>query len=128
MLEDLDGYWEYLTHPAHVHSEMSGMELIDRFEAFDVTDSDDPEIGDKIATLQARNYEEHPELAELVAVVARAMQEAHRRGIVHRAMAALPSNSLTEAMTRVASKVTPGATDVNTYVPGLSTGSMEPRG
>lgn len=69
VVEDLDGYWEYLTHPAHVHSEMSGMELIDRFEAFDVTDSDDPEIGDKIAGLQARNYEEHPELAGLVAQV-----------------------------------------------------------
>jgi len=33
VLEDLDGYWEYLTHPAHVRSEMNGMELIDRFEA-----------------------------------------------------------------------------------------------
>jgi hypothetical protein len=69
VLEDLDGYWEYLTHPAHVRSEMNGMELIDRFEAFDITDSDDPELGDKIAKLQARNYEEHPELAELVAQV-----------------------------------------------------------
>jgi hypothetical protein len=69
VLEDLDGYWEYLTHPAHVRSEMNGMELIDRFEAFDITDSDDPELGDKIAKLQARNYEEHPALAELVAQV-----------------------------------------------------------
>ena len=69
VLEDLNGYWKYLTHPAHVHSEMSGMELISRFEAFDVTDSDDPGIGDKIAELQARNYEEHPELAALVAQV-----------------------------------------------------------
>ena len=48
---------------------MNGMELIDRFEAFDITDSDDPELGDKIVKLQARNYEEHPELAELVAQV-----------------------------------------------------------
>ena len=48
---------------------MNGMELIDRFEAFDITDSDDPELGDKIAKLQARNYEEHPELAELAAQV-----------------------------------------------------------
>jgi hypothetical protein len=30
---------------------MNGMELIDRFEAFDITDSDDPELGDKIAKL-----------------------------------------------------------------------------
>ena len=69
MVEDLDGYWAYLTHPAHVRSEVMGMELIERFEAIDVTDSDDPEIGEKIARLQARNYEEHPELAALVAQV-----------------------------------------------------------
>jgi len=67
VVEDLDGYWEYLTHPAHVRTEMEGMKFIERFEAFDVTDSDDPEIGSKIARLQARNYEEHPELAALVA-------------------------------------------------------------
>ena len=69
VVDDLDGYWKYLTHPAHVRSEMMGMELIERFEAIDVTDSDDPEIGEKIARLQARNYEEHPELAALVAQV-----------------------------------------------------------
>lgn len=32
-------------------------------------DSDDPGIGDKIAKLQARNYQEHPELVALVAQV-----------------------------------------------------------
>jgi hypothetical protein len=69
VVEDLDGYWEYLTHPAHIRAEMEGMEFIDRFEAFDITDSDDTEIGSKIARLQARNYEEHPELAALVAQV-----------------------------------------------------------
>ncbi|MET3808214.1 hypothetical protein ABIB25_005243 [Nakamurella sp. UYEF19] len=69
VLEGLDGYWDYLTHPAHVTSEMSGMALIEKFEAFDVTDSDDPDFSDKIAELQARNYQEHPELAGLVAQV-----------------------------------------------------------
>jgi len=69
VVEDLDGYWEYLIHPAHLRSEMMGMELIERFEAIDVTDSDDPELGEKIAGLQARNYAEHPELAALVAQV-----------------------------------------------------------
>jgi hypothetical protein len=69
VVEDLDGYWAYLTHPAHVQSEMLGMELIDRFEAVDITDSDDPDIKAKIAKLQARNYEENPDLAALVAQV-----------------------------------------------------------
>jgi stress responsive alpha/beta barrel protein len=66
-VEDLDGYWEYLTHPAHVRSEMEGIDLLERFEAFDITDSADPEIGAKIAQLQARHFAESPELAALVA-------------------------------------------------------------
>jgi hypothetical protein len=67
VLEDLDGYWEYLTHPAHLRSEVKGIPLLVRFEAFDITDSNDPEIGDKIAALQHRNFAEHPEVAALVA-------------------------------------------------------------
>src|SRR5215469_17755424 len=67
VVDDLDGYWEYLTHPAHVRSEMKGIPLLVRFEAFDITDSNDPEIGDKIAALQRRNFAEHPEVAALVA-------------------------------------------------------------
>src|SRR6516165_6791297 len=67
VVDDLDGYRAYLTHPAHVRSEMTGIELTERFVAFDVTDSDDPEVGEKIARLQARHFEESPELAALVA-------------------------------------------------------------
>jgi hypothetical protein len=69
VIEDLDGYWEYLTHPAHFESEKSGLHLIERFEAFDTTDSDDPEYGDKIAALHSRSYQENPELAKLVSEV-----------------------------------------------------------
>jgi Stress responsive A/B Barrel Domain len=60
VVDDLDGYWQYLTHPAHVRSEMTGIELTERFEAIDVTDSDDPEAGEKIARLQARHFQESP--------------------------------------------------------------------
>jgi hypothetical protein len=42
VVEDLDGYWAYLTHPAHVGQEMEGIPLIEKFAAIDVTDSDDP--------------------------------------------------------------------------------------
>jgi len=31
--------------------------------ATDVSDSDDPDLGEKIAALQARNFQEHPEVA-----------------------------------------------------------------
>ena len=63
VVEDLDGYWAYLTHPAHVRQEMEGIPLIEKFTAIDVSDSDDPQIGEKIAALQARHLQESPELA-----------------------------------------------------------------
>ena len=68
-VEDLDGYWRYLDSPEHVHEEVTGMELIERFEVVDITDSEDPEIGEKIASLQVRHMEAHPEIAALVAAV-----------------------------------------------------------
>ena len=63
VVEDLDGYWAYLTHPTHVRQELEGIPLLEKFTAIDVTDSDDPEIGEKIARLQARHLQESPELA-----------------------------------------------------------------
>ena len=63
VVEDLDGYWAYLTHPTHVRQELEGIPLIEKFAAIDVTDSDDPQIGEKIAALQARHLQESPELA-----------------------------------------------------------------
>jgi len=38
VVEDLDGYWAYLTHPAHVRSELEGIPLIEKFAAIDVSD------------------------------------------------------------------------------------------
>ena len=70
VVEDLDGYWAYLTHPAHVREELWGIPNLEKFAAIDVSDSDDPELGEKIAALQARNYQEHPEIAALVAQAA----------------------------------------------------------
>jgi dienelactone hydrolase len=69
-VEDLDGYWAYLTHPAHVREELEATPLIEKFTAIDVTDSDDPQIGEKIAALQARNYQEHPDVAAVIAQAA----------------------------------------------------------
>jgi hypothetical protein len=69
MVDDLEGYWQYLDSPVHVHEEVTGMELIERFEVVDITDSDDPEIGENIGRLQARHIEAHPELAALIAAV-----------------------------------------------------------
>jgi hypothetical protein len=70
VVEDLDGYWAYLNHPVHVREELEGIALLEKFAALDVSDSEDPHLGEKIASLQARNYEEHPEVAAAVAEAA----------------------------------------------------------
>lgn len=70
VLDGLDGYYEYLSHPAHLRLELEGIGYLARFEAFDITDSVDPEIKAKIEQVQARHFAEHPEMAALVAQAA----------------------------------------------------------
>jgi len=70
VVEDLEGYWAYLTSPAHVREELEGTPLLEKFAAVDVSDSDDPELGEKIAALQARNFREHPDVAAVIAQAA----------------------------------------------------------
>lgn len=60
VLKDLDGYWAYLKHPAHRHTDEIGLPLVENFVSFDVTDDEDPEIAEKIAALHRRRYEEDP--------------------------------------------------------------------
>src|SRR5262249_24217464 len=70
VVEDLDGYWAYLESPSHVREELWGIPYLAKFAAIDVSDSDDPEFGAKIAALQARHQQEHPEIAALIAQAA----------------------------------------------------------
>ncbi|MEV6039147.1 Dabb family protein [Nonomuraea sp. NPDC052116] len=69
VIEDLDGYWEYLTHPAHAHTDRIGMPLVEKYESYDITDDDDPQMGARIADLHRRRYESDPELAALVGML-----------------------------------------------------------
>jgi stress responsive alpha/beta barrel protein len=66
VLADLDGYWEYLMHPAHAHTDEIGLPLVEKFISYDTTDDPDPEIGARIAELHRRRYAERPELTRLV--------------------------------------------------------------
>ena len=70
VVEDLDGYWAYLEYPAHVRLERWGIPYLEKFAALDVSDSEDPELGAKIAALQARHQQEHPEIAAEIAQAA----------------------------------------------------------
>ncbi|WP_028927738.1 Dabb family protein [Pseudonocardia acaciae] len=62
----LDGYWEYLTHPAHLNTDRVGLPLVDRFMSFDITDGTDPEVGAKIAELHQRRFDAMPDINDLV--------------------------------------------------------------
>jgi hypothetical protein len=66
VIADLDGYWEYLKHPAHRHTDEIGLPVADTFVSFDITDDPDPRIAEKIAALHQRRYDEDPALAKLV--------------------------------------------------------------
>jgi hypothetical protein len=66
VIEDLDGYWEYLKHPAHRHTDEIGLPVADKFVSFDITDDPDPQIAEKIAALHQRRFKEDPALAKLV--------------------------------------------------------------
>lgn len=66
VLEDLDGYWEYLVHPAHLNTDRVGLPLVDKFVSFDITDDEDPDLADKIAELHRRRYESMPDISRLV--------------------------------------------------------------
>ena len=70
VFEDLDGYDAYLNHPAHVREELCGISNLEKFAAIDVSDSDDLELSEKIAAVQARHLQEHPDVAALIAQAA----------------------------------------------------------
>jgi hypothetical protein len=65
-IEDLEGYWEYLIHPAHHHTDMIGLPVADKFVSYDVVDDDDPDMAAKIAALHQRRYDNDPQLTQLV--------------------------------------------------------------
>jgi hypothetical protein len=66
VLEDLDGYWEYLVHPAHLNTDRVGLPLVEKFVSFDISDDADPELGAKIAALHKRRYDTMPDINNLV--------------------------------------------------------------
>lgn len=65
-IDDLDGYWEYLIHPAHLRTDRIGLPLVDKFASFDVTDDPDPDMAAKIAELHQRRFDGDPELTALI--------------------------------------------------------------
>jgi hypothetical protein len=69
VLEDLDGYREYLDHPAHRETERLGLRLMESLETFDITDDLDPEFPAKVAEIQRLHYAADPELTSLMSTL-----------------------------------------------------------
>lgn len=66
LIEDLEAYEVYMNHPAHLAMDRAGLPLVDKFVSFDITDDPDPEVGEKIAEIHRRRYENKPDIAGLV--------------------------------------------------------------
>lgn len=66
VLEGLEGYEEFMNHPAHLEMDRTGLPLVDKFMSFDITDDPDREIGAKIAEIHQRRYDTMPDIAGLV--------------------------------------------------------------
>jgi hypothetical protein len=69
VVEDLDGVFEYLTHPATYATDHLGLDLVERLEIFDVSDSDDPDLEAKIRELHRRRNALNPQIAEMLVEV-----------------------------------------------------------
>jgi hypothetical protein len=65
-LKDVAAYREYMFDPLHRKIDEVGLPLVDNMISQDLTDDEDPEIGEKIAAIHASRFAGDPELVELV--------------------------------------------------------------
>ena len=70
VVEDIEGYAEYMNHPAHLELDRLGLPLVEEFVSSDITDDPDPEIGAKIAEVHRIRFEKVPDIADLVSGLA----------------------------------------------------------
>jgi len=65
-LPDIEAYETYMNAPVHLETDAAGLPLVSNFVSFDITDDEDPAIGDKISQVHSTRYEKHPEVLGLV--------------------------------------------------------------
>jgi Stress responsive A/B Barrel Domain len=65
-LADIEALETYMNAPWHLETDAAGLPLVSAFVAFDLTDDEDPEIGEKIADVNRRRFENRPEILGLV--------------------------------------------------------------
>jgi hypothetical protein len=65
-LKDIDAYDVYMNAPLHRQIDRAGVPLVANMISQDLTDDEDPEIGEKIAEVHRRRFAGDSELVELV--------------------------------------------------------------
>jgi hypothetical protein len=65
--KDMDGYRTYLHAPLHRKIDQIGLPLVDNMISQDLTDDEDPAIGDNIRELHADRFANDADLTDLVA-------------------------------------------------------------
>jgi hypothetical protein len=65
-LKDIQAYREYMYAPIHRKIDEIGLPLVNNMISQDLTDDEDPAIGDKVAEVHSSRFEDHPELLGLV--------------------------------------------------------------
>lgn len=66
IVKDIEGYREYMMSPIHRKSDEIGLPLVEKFVSMDITDDEDPAIGDKIAEIHRNRFQNDPALVALV--------------------------------------------------------------
>ena len=65
-MADIEAFEAYMNAPWHLATDAAGLPLVTKFVSFDLTDDEDPRIGEKIAEVNRRRYENRPEVLALV--------------------------------------------------------------
>ncbi|MTD52903.1 Dabb family protein [Amycolatopsis pithecellobii] len=65
-LKDIEGYKEFVMHPAGRETDLVGLPLVQNIVSMDLTDDPDPEIAEKIHEIHRVRFERDPDVLELV--------------------------------------------------------------
>jgi hypothetical protein len=66
VLKDIKAYETYMNAPLHLQIDRAGLPLVSNMISQDLTDDEDPAIGDKIAEIHKARYAKHTDVAGLV--------------------------------------------------------------
>jgi hypothetical protein len=65
-LKDIKAYETYMNAPLHLEIDRAGLPLVSNMISQDLTDDEDPAIGEKIAEIHRVRYAKHSDVADLV--------------------------------------------------------------